>query len=95
MTPAESRQNTFRQHRSEPAYVLTEQEAFLALTLFINQVAARARDDLITMLGDVGIESDGGTTDPAAWEDWINCVRVVKSEPTAGNTFLALGAPRI
>ncbi len=35
--------------------------------------------DLITLLGDTEIEADGGPTDPAAWDDWLACVRDVKT----------------
>jgi hypothetical protein len=31
-----------------------------------------------TLLADIAIEVDGGTLDPAAWDDWIACVREVK-----------------
>jgi hypothetical protein len=42
------------------------------------QFANRAGDDLLTLLGDIHIEADGGPTDPAAWDDWMACVRAVK-----------------
>jgi hypothetical protein len=60
-------------------YQLTEREAFQAMSLFLDQFAERAGDDLLTLLGDITIEADGGTTDPAAWEDWMRCVAEVKS----------------
>lgn len=58
---------------------LTSREAFLAMTDFIWQFAQRAGDDLITLIGDTGIESDGAPTDPAAWDDWLASVAKVKS----------------
>lgn len=57
---------------------LTEQQAFLAMSEFLWQYARRAGDDLITLLGDIGLEADGRPTDPAAWEDWLECVEHVK-----------------
>jgi hypothetical protein len=61
-------------------YVLSEREGFLAMSRFLWQFANRAGNDLLTLLGDIHIEADGGPTDPAAWEDWIACVRTVKEE---------------
>ncbi len=58
---------------------LTEREAFLAMAEFLWQYARRAGDDLITLLGDIDLESDGSPTDPAAWDDWLDCVRHVKA----------------
>jgi hypothetical protein len=59
---------------------LSEQEAFRAMTLFLGQFYERAGDDLTTLMADISIEPDGGTLDPAAWEDWLTCVRVVEAE---------------
>ncbi|WP_112602321.1 hypothetical protein [Micromonospora noduli] len=56
---------------------MDEREAFVAMSRFVWQFANRAGDDLLTLLGDIGIEADGGTTDPAAWIDWLACVRSV------------------
>ncbi|MCX5315550.1 hypothetical protein [Streptomyces sp. NBC_00154] len=47
-------------------YELNEREAFVAMSRFVWQFANRAGDDLLTLLGDIGIEADGRTTDPAA-----------------------------
>ena len=55
--------------------MLTEREAFLAMTDYIWRYAQTAGDDLITLLGDTTIEADGGPTDPAAWSDWQASVR--------------------
>ncbi|MFD8421647.1 hypothetical protein [Streptomyces sp. NPDC059466] len=69
-------------------YELNEREAFLAMSRFLWQFANRAGDDLLTLLGDIGIEADGQTTDPAAWEDWMRCVRsvVADAEDPAGGS---------
>jgi hypothetical protein len=59
---------------------LTEREAFLVMIEFIWQYARRAGDDLLTLLGDTWIDvDDGPPTDRAAWSDWQECVRYVKS----------------
>ncbi|GLZ60888.1 hypothetical protein [Micromonospora sp. NBRC 107095] len=58
-------------------YSMDERVAFVAMSRFVWQFANRAGDDLLTRLGDIGIEADGGTTDPAAWNDWLTCVRSV------------------
>jgi hypothetical protein len=58
---------------------LSEHEAFRAMTLFLTQYYARAGDYLVTLLADIGIEADGQTLDPAAWNDWKRCVDTVKA----------------
>ena len=60
-------------------YALSEHEAFRAMTLFLTQYYERAGDDLVTLLADIGIEADGRTLDPAAWDDWMRCVNAVKA----------------
>lgn len=58
---------------------LTESQAFQAMTDFLWQYARRAGDDLITLLGDIELLADGSPTDPAAWEDWLECVRRIRA----------------
>lgn len=58
---------------------LTPRQAFLAMTDFIWMFAQRAGDDLMTLIGDTGIEADGGPTDPAAWDDWLASVAKIRS----------------
>ena len=58
---------------------LDEREAFLVMSEFVWRFGQRAGDDLITLIGDTSIEQDGGPTDPAAWDDWLACVRDVKA----------------
>lgn len=58
---------------------ITTREAFLAMAEFIWRFERRAGDDLITLLADIGLMPDGGPTDPAAWDDWVECVAYVKS----------------
>ncbi len=63
-----------------PMYQLSEREAFQAMTQFLTEFYDRAGNDMETLLADITIESDGMTLDPAAWVDWIRCVRAVKAE---------------
>ena len=43
---------------------LTPREAFLVMSDFVWQFAQRAGDDLLTLIGDTGIEADGGQRIP-------------------------------
>ena len=61
-------------------YELSEKEAFAAMARFLAEFYERAGNDMETLLADVNIEKDGMTLDPAAWEDWMRCVRAVKGE---------------
>jgi hypothetical protein len=71
--------------KDQGMYQLTENEAFQAMTLFLEQFYKHAGGDFMTLLVDIGLEADGGTHDPAAWADWMDCVRAVKEE-TIGRT---------
>lgn len=62
-------------------YSLTEREAFAAMSLFLDQWLKRAGTDLLALTSDIALDPDGGTFDPAAWEDWMDCVETVKSSP--------------
>ncbi|MFK8905880.1 hypothetical protein [Streptomyces sp. YS-3] len=55
-------------------YSMDEHQAFEAMSRFIWQFANRAGDDLLTLLGDISMEN-GKTFDPAAWTDWMECVK--------------------
>ena len=59
---------------------LSETEAFRAMTQFLSEYYDRAGNDMETLLADIAIESDGMTLDPAAWDDWMRCVRAAKGE---------------
>lgn len=61
--------------RASWPYELNEREAFMAMSRFVWQLAKRAGDDLLILMGDFSIQSDGRTKDPAAWEDWMSGVR--------------------
>jgi hypothetical protein len=56
---------------------MTEKEAFAAMKLFLEQYYERAGNDMETLIADITLESDGQPLDPAAWGDWLKCVRTV------------------
>lgn len=58
---------------------LTVREAFLAMSDYVWRCAETAGDDLLTLLGDTVIEADGEPTDPAAREDWLASVELIRS----------------
>jgi hypothetical protein len=69
-------------HRGDAESVgekLTDEEAFQAMRDFLWQFARRAGDDLITLLGDIEPLADGQPTDPAAWDDWLESARRIRS----------------
>lgn len=72
-----------RQPVSQDASNLSVGEAFAAMTLFVHQFAGRAGDDLLTLMGDISLWN-GTTTDPAAWDDWLDCVAQVKELALSG-----------
>jgi hypothetical protein len=70
-------------------YALDEHEAFEAMTRFLTEFyqrtgGKRTGGDMSTLLTDIEIEADGGTHDPAAWDDWMRCVRAVKTTESEG-----------
>jgi hypothetical protein len=70
---------SFPDSRAAQEDLLTPRQAFLAMTDFIWEFAQRAGDDLMTLIGDTGIEADGGPTDPAAWDDWLASVAKIRA----------------
>lgn len=60
---------------------LTPREGFVAIRLFLEQFYARAGNDLETLIADITLEADGMPGDPAAWDDWTECVRTARGEP--------------
>ena len=59
---------------------LTERQAFDAMVMFLEQFYERTdSDDVGGLLSDLMINVDNQTADPAAWQDWLNCVQRVIS----------------
>ncbi len=57
---------------------LTERKAFEAMVLCLEGFYERTQsDDVGGLLSDLMMLEDGTTADPAAWDDWMECVRKV------------------
>jgi hypothetical protein len=59
---------------------MTDQQAFEAMRLFLEHFYSQAGNDMETLLTDISVRADGGTLDPAAWHDWLRCVRAATGE---------------
>ncbi|HVE45130.1 MAG TPA: hypothetical protein VNA57_00080 [Acidimicrobiales bacterium] len=68
--------------RNRGKYSLNELEAFLAMEQFLNDFYTRTNGgiDLAVLLADMEIQPDGDTNDPAAWEDWLKCIKRIKPD---------------
>jgi hypothetical protein len=88
---------SFRLRSGPSNFSLTEQQAYLALDLFLAQIVARGDLTAGEVSSWVTTGPDGQSLDPAMWEDWLECVRAALGLPLAhsGDTFTALGAPQI
>ncbi|HZS77310.1 MAG TPA: hypothetical protein VFA41_11910 [Ktedonobacteraceae bacterium] len=59
---------------------LTIRQAYDAMILFLeNYYQQTNSDDVGALLGDLSMEiwADGSSGDPAAWDDWLECVQKV------------------
>jgi hypothetical protein len=64
--------------------MLTERQALVAMRLFLEHFYAHAGNDMETLIADITLEPDGEPLDPAAWDDWLMCVRrVLASEASS------------
>jgi hypothetical protein len=61
--------------------VLSSSQGFLAMSKFLHAYFDRTGGNglLSTIVGDVELEADGTSTDPAAISDWAECVAQVLS----------------
>ncbi|MEM6384438.1 MAG: hypothetical protein AAF739_17345 [Pseudomonadota bacterium] len=58
---------------------LTTQQAFLAMLAFLEIHFQRfGPGEIGTVLGEISLLPDGGTFDPAAWDDWVRSVQKAK-----------------
>ena len=58
---------------------MTQQQAFKAMILFLEHHFNRTQsDDIAALLGDLQLLDDGLTADPAAWQEWMQCVEAVE-----------------
>jgi len=60
--------------------MLNEKQAFFAMGLFLAQYYQRAGNDMETLIADITLEADGQPLDPAAWGDWLTCVRTARDK---------------
>ena len=53
-------------------------EAFRVMTCFLEKYYEQTSSvDIGSLLGEIQILEDEKTADPAAWEDWINCIQKI------------------
>ena len=58
----------------------TDKEAFLAMYVFLEEYYKRTHSaDVGGLLGGLSLLPDGGTTDPAAWRDWLQAIQKAKA----------------
>ena len=56
-------------------------EAYQAMLFFLEEVYRMTRsDDLAGFLGGWQLTSEGKTMDPAAWQDWLRALEVIKKD---------------
>jgi hypothetical protein len=67
--------------------MLTTEQAYRALYHFVEAYQERSGDpETAQMLRWMAIESDGVTTDPAYWPDWLDAVdQVLAEQPSPGS----------
>lgn len=60
---------------------MTNKQAFRAMVYFLERHFERTKsDDIGALLGDLLVLEDGMTADPAAWPEWLECVRIAEQE---------------
>lgn len=53
-------------------------DAFKAMILFLEDYYQKTNsDDVAVLLGGMQLLEDGITTDPAMWEEWLDCINKV------------------
>ncbi len=59
---------------------LTEKEAYAAMFAFLeHRYRLTESDDLGALLGSMSLLPDGGTADPAIWDDWVTAIKESES----------------
>ncbi|MFA6066166.1 MAG: hypothetical protein WC707_03220 [Candidatus Babeliaceae bacterium] len=60
---------------------LTKLQAFNVMRKFLeNYYEKTLSDDIGALLGDLQLLQDNRTADPAAWNDWLNCINQIVNE---------------
>jgi hypothetical protein len=73
---------------------LTVHEAFLVMTDYLTAYHLRGPGTVLDVLIGARIEPDGGTGDPAVWDDWLESVARICSGEAPRSVFgVAPGEP--
>lgn len=64
---------------------MNEKMAFKAMGFFLAQYYQRAGNDMETLIADISLEADGEPLDPAAWDDWLECIRLATEGKGSGS----------
>lgn len=60
---------------------LTIKEAFESMVKYLEMYYERTdSEDIGSLLGDMILLEDGITLDPAVWNDWITCIKIIKQQ---------------
>ncbi|MGN9163739.1 hypothetical protein ACTNDY_00440 [Tissierellaceae bacterium HCP3S3_D8] len=60
---------------------LTIKEAFESMVKYLEMYYERTdSEDIGSLLGDMILLEDGITSDPAVWNDWITCIKIIKQQ---------------
>lgn len=63
--------------------ILSKLQAFEAMRKFLEGYYARtSSDDVGSLLSDMLFLDDGGTADPAAWQDWLDAIEDALKTPS-------------
>ncbi len=66
---------------------LTVLQAYLAMVKFLEEFYQRTgSDDVAVLLGGMQLLKDGKTADPAAWNDWMKCVKSIRALDSSKQT---------
>lgn len=67
---------------------LTQKQAFLAMTMFLETYFRQTQaDDIGGLLGSMALLEDGSTADPAIWHDWQYAVDLISRENKKDSVF--------
>ena len=55
------------------------------MVAFLEEFSRRTDGHFPTLMADIRVDADGMTHDPAAWEDWLECVRRVTGSSQHGS----------
>lgn len=70
--------------------LISTEHAYLAMYEYLVELYERTKSDEIgALLGGMSYLNDGRTADPAAWADWIRCVKKVGAGSTDPNMHLS------